>query len=344
MESFDVAVVGAGVMGAATARALARSGRDVLVLEQFQIGHARGSSHGTSRIFRFSYPDPRYVRMAMESRELWAEAEDEVGEQLITPTGGLDAGKALDEHVAALSECGADYEIIDGAEVTRRWPAMSLDDDKVLYQPDAGICLADRAVESFVSSARFHGADVREGTRVTELRMDEERVELSTSIGSFEARTAVVTAGAWARPLLSGVGYELDVKVTRETVAHFPLEDAALVPSLVDWGDPSFYALTSPGVGVKAGEHHAGVLADPDEERRPDPVSLGRLDEAIRSRYPGARPEAELAETCLYTTTPDEGFVLERFGRVVVGSPCSGHGFKFAPWVGRELARLALQG
>ena len=112
---------------------------------------------------------------------------------------------------------------------------------------------------------------------------------------------------------------------------------------MVDWGDPSVYALATHQAGlIKVGEHHAGPETDPDEEGRPDPGSVSRLEAWVAERLPSARPRSVTAETCIYTNTSDEGFVLERHGRIVVGSPCSGHGFKFAPLIGRRLAELAV--
>jgi sarcosine oxidase len=211
----------------------------------------------------------------------------------------------------------------------------------VLYQPDAGIVAADEAVAVLVDGARAAGATVEEGVRVVAIEPADDRVVVRTATGSFAAAAVVVTAGAWARGLLATCGIELTTRPTRETVAYFRLPDGRLPPTLVDWGSPSIYALPSPGQGLKAGEHIAGPTTDPDLEGVPDGNAVARLESWISERYPGAEPEAKSAETCLYTNTPDEHFVLERHGRVVVGSPCSGHGFKFAPLIGRSLAGLA---
>src|SRR5688572_9107524 len=123
MTDVDVVVVGAGIMGSAAAQALARQGRQVVVLERFQVGHTHGSSHGRARVFRFSYDDQRYVRMAQESLPLWRELETETGEEILRTTGGLDVGKGLEERVSALEACGADFEILDAAKCHRRFPA-----------------------------------------------------------------------------------------------------------------------------------------------------------------------------------------------------------------------------
>ncbi|MEX2238734.1 MAG: N-methyl-L-tryptophan oxidase [Dehalococcoidia bacterium] len=342
MKAFDVAVIGAGVMGAATARALAKRGKKVVLLEQVEVGHTRGSSHGTSRIFRFSYPSAEYVKMAQESLPLWRELERESGETLLTITGGLDRGPHIAENAAALSSCGASYEIHKGAAINQRFAGLSLPpDEPVLLQGDAGYLAADACVSAFVSSAVTAGAEVRERSRVDSIKAAGDGVEVETAEGMVHAQVAVVTAGAWAAGILGSLGIDLPLRPTRETVAYFATRGEVL-PPLVEWGHPAIYALPAPGVGIKAGEHQAGPTVDPDEVGGPDEASLARVKQWVRDRFPLADPEPLQVETCLYTNTPDEGFVLERFGNVVVGSPCSGHGFKFAPLIGERLADLAV--
>lgn len=335
-----MAVVGAGVMGAATSRALARAGHDVTVLEQFAFGHKRGSSHGATRVFRFSYPDPQYVAMAMEALELWRDLEREANETLLTTTGGLDAGKALDDHVRALRECGAECEVLDPDETAARFPWLGPIEGPVLFQGDGGVTAADGARQAFLRSAEAHGASLRDQTKVTSLQANGEGVVVETSGGAVEADVAVVTAGGWVKDLLAPLGIEVPVRPTRETVAYFDFDEPRLT-TLVEWGDPSVYALPSGRGVVKVGEHQAGETTDPDEEGRVDDESVRRLSDWVTQRFPAANPEPIHAETCIYTNTPDDRFVLERHGNVVVGSPCSGHGFKFAPLIGERLAELA---
>jgi sarcosine oxidase len=338
----DVAVVGAGVMGAATAAALARGGRDVALFERFRVGHDRGSSHGRSRIFRLSYADPRYVRMAQEALPLWRRLEEEADEPLLRQTGGLDTGHSLDEHGGAMAACDVAFQWLDGDEVVRRFPFVAAGSgERFLFQPEAGIVFADRAVAAFVRSARAHGGELLEGRRVLELRPSDDAVTVRTEEETVRARVAVVTAGAWARGLLAPAGIELPVRPTRETVAYFGIDEEDAAPALIEWGEPAGYALPSPGQGIKAGEHGAGPPADPDEDGEPSGPSVDRLARWIRRRFPGADPRPHLSETCLYTNTSDEAFILERRGPLVVGSACSGHGFKFAPLIGERLAALA---
>jgi sarcosine oxidase len=310
-----VAVVGAGVMGCAAAWALREQGVDAIVYEQFDLDNTRGSSHGRSRIFRIAYPDPYWIRLAQEAYAGWNDLEPDLLELCglveLAPDLALTSARALDE-------CGVEYGLpaeIEGLAIPAGWTA--------LHTADAGIVHADRARHAFLD-----GSDVRTGTRIE-------------SLDDVDADVVVVTAGAWIGRLVDG----LDVRVTRETVAYFRREGPP-VPSVVDigaGGGHDMYALHDPVHGLKAGAHHAGVEADPDDAGEPDPAIVERVAAWVAERFPGVDAEPVETDTCVYTTTPDHAFVLERRGRVVVGSACSGHGFKFAPAVGRRLAALALQ-
>ncbi len=325
-----IAVVGAGVMGLATARALAQRGEDVTVYEQFELGNTRGSSHGTSRIFRLSYSEEHWIRLAQRAYELWRELERETNTKLLALDGLIDADPDPDKRLAAFDACGVVYEELSPADVRARFGYAYDDVERLIFTPDAGIALADAAVEAFARSVRAAGAEIRERTRIDELE-------------SLPHDAVVVTAGGWAPKLLASVGVELPATPTRETVAYFPLREEVTFPSVIDWAsDGSFqlYALRAPGAGVKAGLHHSGQPTDPDAEGRPDDEVVAAVSELVRRRFPHVDPTPLRAETCIYTNTDDDHFVCARHGRVIVGSACSGHGFKFAPAVGELLAKL----
>jgi sarcosine oxidase len=195
-----------------------------------------------------------------------------------------------------------------------------------VLQPEAGIVHADRALEALARDL-----DVRYDTRID-------------SLGELDADVVVVTAGAWVNDLVEP---PLPVRVTRETVCYFRLADPGqALPAVVSLKPGShahaFFALADPVHGVKVGAHHGGPETDPNEEGVADGELVERVVEWTRDRFDLADPDPVETQTCLYTTTADESFVLERRGRVVIGSACSGHGFKFAPAVGERLARLAL--
>ncbi len=180
------------------------------------------------------------------------------------------------------------------------------------------------------------------GAPVTELLEAPDGVEVRSAAGSFRAGAVVVTAGAWSRGLLAPLGIHLPVRVTRETPMYFPLREGVEAgwPVFVEWLTPLLYALPTPGLGVKSGEHKGGPEVDPDQPGGPDLEAVSRVSRWMADRVPGVEPTPQLVETCLYTRAADDRFVLERRGPVVVGSACSGHGFKFAPLVGGRLADL----
>jgi sarcosine oxidase len=336
-----VVVVGAGVMGSAAAAALAEAGRDVVVLERFRLGHDRGSSHGRSRIFRFSYGERRYVRMAMEALPMWRELEERAGDAVLRTTGGLDLGGGVKEHAVALGAEGADFEVLDEAQAGRRFPFVTFPPGPALFQPDAGVLLADRALAAFQRMVVRDGGEILERSPARSLVVDGHAAVVETDAETYRADVVVVTSGGWVRELLSPVGIDVPVKPTRETIAYFALDEALPLPAIVEWNEPAGYALRSPGQGIKAGEHGTGPETDPNEEGTVRDEAVARVAEWVGRRFPDADAQPHLAETCIYTNTADESFILERFGPVVVGSACSGHGFKFSPWIGRKLAALA---
>ena len=322
-----VAVIGAGVMGLATAWALRRRGLEPVVYEQFRVGNGSGSSHGRSRIFRLAYAEDEYVRLAQESLGLWRELEAETGDTLLELNGLVEIVHTLEESTAhTLERCGVAWERLDREEAERRYPVRVPEGSFAVVQPEAGIVRADKGLAAFA-----RGLDVRENTRADP--------------NDVEADVVVVTAGSWVNELLDE---PLDVKVTRETLAYFrPDGGGRPIPSLVsfkpDRHTHDMYSLADPKYGLKVGAHHAGPEADPNVPGEPEPELVERITAWARETYRLADPDPVVAETCMYTTTPDQTFVLERRGRVVVGSPCSGHGFKFAPAIGTKLAALAAE-
>jgi sarcosine oxidase len=349
----DIVVVGAGITGASTARALAQAGRGVLLVDQFEPGHDRGSSHGSSRIFRLSYPDQHFVRLAQGARQSWRELEAECGERLVVQTGALDFGPVALENARALAACGVRHELLTDGQVRARWPIMADPGEPILFHPDAGVTLSGRAWEVTIAGALDAGAVLLQDVRVTGITEERGTVRVTTAGEDIVARACVVAAGAWARGLLEGAGIELPVIPTRETVTYFRLPDALDLPPVIDDAVPDpeehglrrpgliNYALAAPGVGLKAGLHHAGPPTDPDDTGEADPAVVRWVCAWAARRYPELDGAPIASETCIYTNTADESFVLERHGRIVVASACSGHGFKFAPFFGRTLAGLA---
>jgi len=311
----NVAVVGAGVMGSAAAWALRERGADVTVYEQFDdVDHARGSSHGRTRIYRLAYPDEQWVRLMEEALDGWRDLGGDVlsryGLVELAPRRDLLSAPALDSRGAEWT-----YEIADErVRVPEGWAA--------LWQPEAGVVHADRARREFL-----RGVDVQTGVRVE-------------SPDELDADVVVLTVGGWITKFFPDV----PVRPTRETVAFFQHAGPPL-PSVVELNEHSrhaMYALHDPEHGLKVGAHFAGHETDPDEEEGPNEEIVAQIAEWTAAHFANVDPEPVGAQSCIYTSTADESFVLERRGRVVIGSPCSGHGFKFAPAIGRRLADLAL--
>ena len=320
-----VAVIGGGVMGLATGWALKRRGNEPVVYEQFEVGNPHGSSHGRSRIFRLAYAEDHYVRLAQEALALWRELEGETGKTLLELYGLVEIVSSLEESTAeTLERCAVAWERLDREEAERRYPIRVPEGSFAVVQPEAGIARADKALDAFRREL-----DVREHTRANPDEVD--------------ADVVVVTAGSWVNELLDE---PLPVKVTRETVCYFRPEAGRPIPSVVSFKPSSYthemYSLYDPVYGLKVGAHHAGKEADPNVPGEPEAHLIERITEWANKTYRLAEPEAVGLDTCMYTTTADEAFILERRGRIVVGSPCSGHGFKFAPAIGERLADLAL--
>jgi sarcosine oxidase len=316
-------------MGCAAAWPLTARDADVTVYEQFEVDHANGSSHGRTRIVRLSYPEAHWVRLARESMDAWYALEEESGQSLLDLQGIVELVPARGlSSAAGLDACDVEYRWLDeegtleaGAVLPPGWSA--------LLQPEAGTVRADLARHAFLDLAVARGARVEVGQKVE-------------SLDDLDADVVVVTCGAWVRELVPDV----PVQVTRETLAYFR-HDAGPMPAIVELDEITrghgLYSLYDPVHGVKAGVHHGGPEVDPDVAGEPDAESVARVAAWVRERLPRVDPEPVRAETCLYTSTVDGSFVLERRGRVVVGSACSGHGFKFAPVIGQRLAALALR-
>ncbi|MFM8240913.1 MAG: FAD-dependent oxidoreductase [Actinomycetota bacterium] len=354
----DVVVIGAGAMGSSTACHLARDGRDVVLLERFDRGHAWGSSHGATRIFRVSYRDSLYSRLAADAIPLWHQLESEAGETLLEQTGQLDHGfvRAIDEIERTLESGGWAFDRFTPQEAHERWPGMVFD-TAVIYSPDGGRVFADRTVEAQISLAEHYGATVRFMSPARRIDRHGDGVRVHTDDESFEADAVVVAAGGWLEQVdgLADFGITLPhLEVTLQQPVHFAIRPGYSFPSYVHHRDAEgsantvadvTYGLESPGEGVKVGLD--ATYPVPDLAARTLDVSEEWTANAAayaREWLPGADTSVSSAVTCLFTVTDDNHFILDRRGPVVIASACSGHGFKFTPIIGRLVADLALGG
>jgi sarcosine oxidase len=339
----DVAIVGAGLLGLAAARALAARGRDFVVLEQAVIGHPGAGSKGSCRIFRLGYPEAGYVSAAWRARDLWLNLEAETGRAILLPTPQLTFGPQLTAVHDAMRQAGAPCELLTADAVAGQFPEIRIS-GPALLETQSCVIAADVALAALAAAAGLDGGPISTGVRVTGVADDGRRVTLQTSAGVVTARTAIITAGPWTAGLLAGQ-LTIPGRPTLEQVAYLtparPMPRHA--PIFICYGDQSPYGLPVPGSDrYKIGIHPSGPVVNPGaQDQSPDPVLVARLAEIAEQYLPGYRPAPVATERCIYDNSPDEDFIVDRIGNVVIGCGTSGHGFKFGPLFGEWLAALA---
>jgi sarcosine oxidase len=340
IEQHDVVVVGAGVLGLSAARALTRRGRDVTVLEQAEIGHPGAGSKGSCRIFRLGYTDARDVAMARRARDYWHELEEESGRSILLPTPHLTLGEQLPAVHEAMLKAGAPCELLSAEQAASRFPGIATR-GPALLEPQSCVTAADQALQALAAAAPA----VRTGARVTGLADDGRRVQVATGAATLSARAVIVCAGPSTSRVLATAGITLPSAPTLEQVAYLaPASDGpAQMPIFISHDTPTPYGLPVPGSALyKIGIHQGGPPVDPDRQSPDaDPELILRLTALATGLLPGYNPEPVATERCVYDNSPDEAFILDRAGNVVIGSGTSGHGFKFGPLLGEWLAGLA---
>jgi sarcosine oxidase len=356
----DVIIIGVGGMGSAAACHLAKRGARVLALEQFDIPHDLGSSHGITRIIRLAYWEhPNYVPLVQRAHELWRELEAEAGEPLLIVTGCVDAGDPDSPNIVGVRAACRRFELanqeFDAEALTARFPGYRLPPGLVaILQPDGGFLLPERCVVAHVEAAQRAGAEVRAREAVLGWDIQPAGVRVRTNRDSYDAARLVVTAGAWTTSIATHtVGLltpERQVMLwSQPRVPEYFQVDRFPVFYIRD-GDEGFYGFPIYGVpGMKIGKyHHRGGTVDPDTmDRQADLEDERVLREGIRRFFPDADGPTMGMKTCLFTNTSDEHFIidfLERDPRVAIAAGFSGHGFKFCSVVGEILADLALDG
>ena len=350
---YDVAVVGLGAMGSQAALELASRGVRVVGFDRYRPPHTLGSTHGRSRIIREAYfEEPLYVPLVQRAYELWARLEERSGERLLTPTGGLMLGAPGSQVFAGARasalEHGLPFEELAAADVRGRFPAFAVPEGhRAVWEPRAGFLEPERAVAATLRLAEEAGA---------ELRFDEPVLGVSgaavrTREGEYAAGRVIVSAGAWLPELVPELAGAF--AVARQPLLWLePLDPELFLPErfpvfVWEW-EPgwAFYGFPDVGDGLKVAIHHHGervTAASVERELRVDDEEAVRA--LVRRYLPAGDGRLREAAVCLYTNTPDEHFVIDRLPddeRVIVASPCSGHGFKFAPAIGELLADLAV--
>ena len=355
---YDVIVAGVGAMGAAACWQLARRGVRVLGLEQFDLPHARGSSHGYSRVTRTAYFEHAdYVPLLRRAHALWAELERESGERILDLVGGLYLGPVdgplVGGSLHAARQHGLPHELLDRGAVARRFPQFSVPDNWVgLLEPEAGFLRPELAISAFANGAMQRGAEIHGHEAVRSWQAHETHVSVTTSRGTYEAEKLIFSGGAWSGQLVRDLGVEL--VVTRQVLGWvWPRDWKAFQPEhlpvwMIDRLDGTVYygfPLITHSPGLKLALHAPLQPTDPDGVARDIlPGDEESFRACLRQFIPGGDGPLLALRTCLYTNSPDGHFIVDRHprhARVIVAAGFSGHGFKFASVMGEALADLA---
>lgn len=356
---YDTAIVGLGAMGSAALFHLARRGKRVVGFDRFARGHEHGSSHGESRAIRLGYFEhPSYVPLARAAYANWQELERLSGESVLTKTGVLEMGKPgsviVEGSLEASQLHGLEHEVLDRDEIRRRFPQFTLPAGfSGVWQPDGGFLRPELGNELHLKLAEAAGAETVFDCPVAGIEPGPSSIAVTAGGRRVDARAVVVAAGAWTGDLVPALGPRLTV--TRQVLCWFePREAEAVRPEalpvfIIDGEEDIAYGFPDLGSGFKCASHHdSGILAHADAARQDaGPADEARMRRFLQAYLPAAAGPLKAMRTCLYTKTPDEDFVIDLHPadeRIVVASPCSGHGYKFASVIGEVLADLAETG
>lgn len=369
-ESFDVIIVGAGVMGSSAAYQTAKRGLKTLLLEQYDFLHHRGSSHGETRTIRATYPQDYYYPMVMESYKLWREAEAQIGYKVYFEAHHFDMGRADDPDIhAVIANCrkhSVPHQVLRRHQVAEKYSGLiSIPDDWIgVSNALGGIIKPTKATAMYQALASKHGAVLTDNTEVIDIKRDNAngRVTVFTARGdSFWGKKCVVTVGAWMKKLVKAVsGIELPIQPLETHVCYWRIKEGHEAkyaiggdfPTFASYGKTYIYGtptLEYPGL-IKVAVH-GGNPCDPDKRPWGPGARMEELKEWVEKTFSGMvdSSEAVVKQACMYSMTPTEDFVIDFLGGrfekdVVVGGGFSGHGFKMAPVIGRILADLAVEG
>jgi sarcosine oxidase len=357
---FDVIVIGMGGMGSAACCELARRGRRVLALEQFPLGHDRGSSHGHTRIIRTAYYEhPNYVPLARRAFERWYELERLAGTHLLTECGCLSLGRSESEVVAGVRRSAKQHqlsiEVLSAVELRQRFPPFRAPDEFIgVLEHRAGFLYVEECVRAFIDTARRHGAMIQAEEPVLSWEANINGVSATTAKETYRAGKLVVTAGPWAGSLLAKQGACL--RVMRQPLLWFGTQDDRAFQRdrfpiyIAEVPEGHFYGLpVIDGSGHKMARHYgAPELTAPEQiERDIRPGDELAAQAFLKQYLPSANGPLRRAQICIYTLSPDRHFIIDvhpEYSTVAFAAGFSGHGFKFAPVVGEILADLAEKG
>ena len=373
MRRFETIVLGLGAMGSAAVCQLARKGNAVLGIDQHSPPHALGSTHGDTRITRLAIGEgEHYTPLVLRSHELWRELEARAGATLLTRRGGLvlsSSAKTSKSHVenffantvSAARKYGIAHELLDAGEIRRRFPQFKVRDDEHGYlERDAGFLRPEACVRAQLALAEADGAELHLGERVLGFDPSGSEVTVQTDRDAYAADVLLVTAGPWL-PGLLGPELARQFAIYRQVLYWFDLESAASPFLAADcpvfiWelqakaqGIYGFPAIDGPQGGVKVAteEYSATTTAETIDRVVTEKETKAVYATYVAPHVAGVTGRCLRTAVCLYTVTPDFGFVIDahpQSERVIIASPCSGHGFKHSPAIGEALAELAVEG
>lgn len=367
-SSYEHIVIGVGGIGSAAAYWIAkRGGKNVLALEQYELGHWRGASEDHSRIIRHSYHTADYASLTRAAFDHVRALEEVTGMDLVKVTGGLNlapndsAGNAeIGGYAHSLAEQGHAFEVMDGAELAKRWPQWRVGKETVaLYQADSGLLDIRRANSAHISRARALGVTFKDRTPARSIVAAADHVEVRTDDEAYRARTLTICAGSWTDTLLAGVGVHVPLALTQEQVSYFAAPDLRpFAPdqfpvwifhgAVFDGEETSFYGFPVYGeAGVKLGRDVSGRFVTQETRSfEPNAGQTAENAEFLKRYLPDAVGPELVSKTCVYDLTPDRNFVID----TVPGYPhigvCigAGHAAKFAALLGHVMADLAIDG
>ena len=369
MNRFDVIVLGLGAAGSATLYQLAKRGAKVLGIDRYAPPHAQGSTHGDTRVTRLAIGEGvHYTPLAKRSHQIWRELEAATGQELLTECGGLILSSGPDEKmfhgasffpttVAAARRHGIPHELLAAADIRRRFPPFAIDDStRGYFEPSAGFVRPEACVRAQLAQAEKHGAAVLRDEPVEGIEQSGSSVQVTTAKSRYAADRLVVAAGPWLTELLPELARHF--KVYRQVLYWFDVEAnfAAFTPDkfpIFIWELPEdgrgiygFPAIDGPRGGFKIStEQYLETTTPATVARDVTPEEIATMvRELVAPHIKGVGATCVKAVTCLYTVTRDFGFVIDshpELNRIIIASPCSGHGFKHSAALGEAIGDLA---
>lgn len=372
-NKFDTIVLGLGAMGSAAVYQLAKRGSRVLGIDQFSPPHNYGSTHGESRIIRQAIGEGEaYTPLVLRSYELWREIERETGKELLTITGGLiletqqsaatmhARGNFFDQTMGCAEKFHIPHEILEPKDLRKRYPQFAVTNERGYFEYGAGYLRPELCVEAHLSLAKHLGATLKTNERVLAADPDGSSIAVKTDRSVYQADRLVVAAGPWIAQFLKPAHAQF-FKVYRQVMYWFRINsgsESAFSPKtfpIFIWvfekgGHIGFYGFPAlDGKSIKVATEQYASVTSPDKVDRVISAEekQSMYKDTIHGRLPGVSNQCEAAVSCLYTTTPDSNFVIDFYpgnDRILIASPCSGHGFKHSAAIGEVISELILDG